>query len=66
MIVNPPGVVEERKVQLGIQGKSRVEVLSGLNENDLVIVGNQSQFRSGEKVSPKEVKLPDTEEGGAS
>jgi RND family efflux transporter MFP subunit len=66
LIVSPKGLVEERKVQLGIQGKSRVEVLSGLSENDLVIVGNQSEFRSGEKVSPKEVKLPDTEDGGAS
>lgn len=66
LTVNPQGVVQERKVQLGIQGKSRVEVLAGLNENDLVIVGNQSQFRSGEKVSPKEVKLPDFEQEGAS
>jgi RND family efflux transporter MFP subunit len=65
LAVNAKGVVEERKVELGIQGKSRVEVLSGLNENDLVIVGNQSQFRNGEKVSPKEVKLPDAEEGAS-
>jgi RND family efflux transporter MFP subunit len=65
LAVNARGVVEERKVQLGIQGKSRVEVLAGLNEHDLVIVGNQSQFRSGEKVTPKEVKLPDSEEGAS-
>lgn len=64
--VSPQGVVEQRKVQLGLQGKTRVEVVSGLSENDFVIVGNQSQFRSGEKVSPKEVKLPDAEGGGAS
>ncbi len=61
LVVSPKGVVEQRKVQLGLQGKSRVEILSGLDENDLVIVGNQSQFRSGEKVSSKEVKLPDAD-----
>jgi hypothetical protein len=42
-----------------------VEVLSGLNEGDRVIIGNQSQFRNGEKVTPKEVTLPSVDEGGA-
>ena len=65
LVVNARNEVEERKVGLGVQGKSRVEVTSGLQEGDRVIIGNQSQFRSGEKVSAKEVKLPDAEEGGA-
>lgn len=65
LVVNAQNVVEERKVSLGLQGKSRVEVLSGLAEGDKLIIGNQSQFRNGERVVPKEVKLPDTEEGGA-
>lgn len=64
LAVNPQNVVEERKVTLGLRGKSRVEVLAGLTENDRVIIGNQSQFRNGEKVTPKEVKLPSMEEGG--
>jgi RND family efflux transporter MFP subunit len=66
LVVNGQNIVEERKVKLGTQGKSRVEVLSGLTEGERVIVGNQSQFRSGEKVIPKEIKLPDAEAGGAS
>jgi hypothetical protein len=53
-------------VKLGLQGKSRVEVLSGLTEGDRVIIGNQSQYWSGEKVLPQDVKLPDMEKGGAS
>jgi len=65
LMVNGQNIVEERKVKLGPQGKSRVEVLSGLTDGDRIIVGNQSQFRSGEKVVPKEVKLLDTEAGGA-
>jgi RND family efflux transporter MFP subunit len=66
LAVNPQNVVEERKVQLGLQGKSRAEVLSGLSEGDRVIIGNRSQYRSGEKVVPQDVKLPDMEKGGAS
>jgi RND family efflux transporter MFP subunit len=66
LMVNQQNVVEERKVKLGLQGKSRVEVLSGLNEGDRVIIGNQSQFRNGEKVAPKEIQTPGGETGGAS
>jgi len=64
LAVNPKNVVEERKVKLGLQGKSRVEVISGLQEGERVIIGNQSQFRVGEKVAPKEVKLAEEDEGG--
>jgi len=66
LVVNGQNIVEERKVKLGAQGKSRVEVLSGLSDGDRIIVGSQSQFRSGEKVVPKEIKLPDAETEGAS
>jgi hypothetical protein len=31
----------------------RVEVKSGLVEGDLVVLGNRSQFRAGQKVDPK-------------
>jgi RND family efflux transporter MFP subunit len=66
LAVNPQGVVEERRVKLGLQGKSRVQVLTGLAEGDRVIIGNRSQFRSGEKVAPQEIKLPQLEMEGAS
>ncbi len=65
LVVTAHNTLEERHVKLGLQGKSRVEVLSGLNENDQVIVGNRSQFRNGQKVIPKVVKFPDVENGGA-
>jgi len=66
LTVNGQNVVEERTVKLGLQGKSLAEVLSGLAEGDRVIVGSQSQFRNGEKVSPRDTTLPVLEEGGAS
>ena len=65
LVVNGQNIVEERKVKLGTQGKSKVEVLSGLTDGERIIVGNQSQFRNGEKVVQKEIKLPDAEAGGA-
>jgi len=55
LIVTPQNMVEERKVRLGLEGNARVEVISGLEEGDRVVIGNRSQFRSGEKVQPKEV-----------
>jgi RND family efflux transporter MFP subunit len=64
LTVNAQNAVEERKVTLGLQGKRRVEVLSGLNEGDRVIIGNQSQFRNGEKVTAREVTLPSVDQEG--
>ncbi len=65
LALNSQNVVEERHVKVGLQGKTRAEVLSGLQENDQVVIGNRSQFRAGQKVIPKEVKLPDVDKGGA-
>lgn len=66
LAVNAQNAVQQRHVKLGLQGKTRVEILSGLNENERVIIGNRSQFREGQRVVPKEVKFPDSEKGGGS
>ncbi|MGC1903635.1 MAG: efflux RND transporter periplasmic adaptor subunit [Candidatus Acidiferrum sp.] len=64
LFVNPQGIVKERRVELGMEDAARVEVLSGLAEGDMVIVGNRSSFRSGEKVQPKDVQSgPENAEG---
>ena len=52
-LVDAQNQVQEREVRLGMEGASRVEVVSGLNESDRVIIGNRSQFRIGERVQPK-------------
>ena len=65
LIVDSQGRVQERQVGLGTEGSDRVEVLNGLNENDQVIVGNRSEFRPGQKVSPKVVTESSFESGGA-
>ncbi len=45
--------IEERIVTLGLETPDRYEVVSGLNEGDLVVIGNHAQIRSGQKVEPK-------------
>ena len=44
--------IVKRSVVLGVQGPNRFEVLSGIQEGDRVIVGNQANFQPGELVSP--------------
>ncbi len=45
--------VQQKAVQIGIQGSELVEVTSGLNVGDRVIVGGQSKYQVGEQVVPK-------------
>ena len=58
LLVNTSNRVEKRDVKLGIQTATEAEVLSGLNENDTVIFGEQNQFKVGELVSPQIVTAP--------
>jgi RND family efflux transporter MFP subunit len=55
LLVNAQNVLEERKVQLGVEGNTRIEITSGLHEGDRVVVGSRSEFRNGMKVRPKEL-----------
>ena len=56
--VNPQNALEERHVKLGLEDNARVEVLSGLSEQDRVLIGNRSEFRNGQKIQPKDVSSP--------
>jgi RND family efflux transporter MFP subunit len=44
--------VERRDVAVGIETPDRVEITRGLNDGDLVVVGNRSQLRPGTAVTP--------------
>ena len=52
-VVNRDHHLEERDIQLGLETPDKYEVLSGLQEGDLVVIGNRSGFQTGEKVEPK-------------
>lgn len=53
LLVNSQDHVEEREIRTGIEGSNRIQIISGLNEGDRVIVGNLSKYRSGQHVDPK-------------
>ncbi len=57
LVVNHNNEIEERTVKLGLETPDKYEVLSGLEEGDLVIIGNRSAFQAGQKVEPKLVEL---------
>ncbi len=52
-VVTPNRRIEMRKIQLGIETASAVEVRSGLNEGDLVVIGGHSGLQPGQEVQPK-------------
>jgi len=64
LAVNSHNVLEERQVKLGLEDNARVEVLSGLSEQDRVLIGNRSQFRNGQKIQPKDVSSPAADSTG--
>jgi RND family efflux transporter MFP subunit len=55
-VVAPSGKVEIRTVTLGIQTEKEAEVLSGLEDGDLVVTSERSGLKSGEDVHPKIVE----------
>jgi multidrug efflux pump subunit AcrA (membrane-fusion protein) len=53
LLVNAKDEVEEREIHTGIEGSDRIQVVSGLNPGDRVIVGNLGAYRPGQHVDPK-------------
>jgi RND family efflux transporter MFP subunit len=56
-VVNHDNQIEERAVKLGLETSDKYEILSGLNEGDLVVIGNRAGFQVGQKVEPKVIQL---------
>ena len=52
-LVNPEQQIEERPVTLGLETPAKYEVVAGLKEGDLVLVGRRSQVKTGQKVDAK-------------
>jgi len=56
LIVNAKHEIEERPVTLGLETPFKYEVVSGLREGDLVMMGNPSQLKPGQKVETKKIE----------
>ena len=63
---NGAPIARDVGVQLGWDDGTNAEVLSGLQKNDRVVLGNGSQFVNGQKVHPRESTVDATKIGGAS
>jgi RND family efflux transporter MFP subunit len=56
-VVSPSGTIEVRPVTLGIQTSNEAEVLSGLQDGEMVVVSDRSGLLAGERVRPKLIEL---------
>jgi RND family efflux transporter MFP subunit len=61
LVVNGSNQLERQEVTLGLQTANRVEVISGLAENQLVVFGEQGQYKQDERVEPKLIEPPEME-----
>ena len=53
LLVDGQNRVQEREVHIGIETSGAVEILSGLQAGDRVIVGNSGVYREGQVIDPK-------------
>jgi RND family efflux transporter MFP subunit len=67
-VLNANNQAEQRTVQVGLRGSTLVEVVSGLNEGDRVLLGDPTSYHDGEQVTPRIQQEPANdimhEEGG--
>jgi RND family efflux transporter MFP subunit len=56
LVVDPQNQLAEKEVVLGLETADRREVVSGLNEGDLVVIGKAAGLRPGLRVQPLEGK----------
>jgi len=54
LVVDSANKIELRPVQLGLQTASIVQLTSGVKEGERVVIGDQSQYKSGMLVKPVE------------
>ena len=57
LLVTRKHQIEERTITLGLETPNYYEVLAGLQEGDLVIIGNRAAYQAGQKVEPKVIQL---------
>ena len=45
--------IEERKIKTGMETPTRIEVVSGLNEDEMVVLGGRGRYQPGQFAEPK-------------
>ena len=52
------GTLQEREVKVGLRTPDEAQILGGLEEGDVVVVGNRAGLVAGQRVEAKFVELP--------
>jgi RND family efflux transporter MFP subunit len=52
-VINREHKIEERQVKIGLETSDRIEILSGVSENELVMTSSRAQVKPGEIVEAK-------------
>ena len=52
-VVTPENLIDVRKVKLGLQTSTKVEILSGLQAGEMVVIGNRAGLQPGQQVRPR-------------
>jgi len=63
LLIDRQNKLEERPVQIGVETPDEAEIVSGLSEGALVVVGNHSQLQPGMVVQPKIISSAQTSGG---
>jgi RND family efflux transporter MFP subunit len=53
MVIDSSNRIEKRSVTTGVQSANNIEILSGLQQGERVLLGEQSQYKAGEIVAPQ-------------
>jgi multidrug efflux pump subunit AcrA (membrane-fusion protein) len=53
VVVTSDNHVEIRKIELGMETATKVEVKSGLKDGEMVVIGNRSGLLNGQEVRPR-------------
>jgi RND family efflux transporter MFP subunit len=61
-IINGDSEIESRPVKLGVETPNDYQVISGLKEGELVMIGNRTSVQPGQKVEAKLVNPPSASE----
>lgn len=61
LLVDSSNRLQKRAVKLGLQTATQVEIVSGLREGEMVVYGEQGQYKEGELVKPKMIQPAETE-----
>jgi RND family efflux transporter MFP subunit len=66
LVVDSSQHLQKRTVKLGLESATDYEILSGLHEGDLVVFGEQDQYKAGQLVQPNVIDPTANPSGAAS